>query len=81
MEIKYYKKQCETSCDATSKEFLQAVMESHNKKGTIEIIDNLETAILQGMPAVPALVINGELILSGYKPSEKEFSKFIKKAK
>ena len=79
MEIKYYKKACQTSCDGINEKIITEIVEKLKIDAKISIFQGLELANKAGIPELPALIIDDQLALSGYKPTYKEIEKQIKK--
>ena len=77
MDIKFYNKSC-CSTKVVEEEMFKKALNAVGKTATIEIINESEKADAAGMPELPALLINGELVLSGYVPSDKELKKLFK---
>lgn len=82
MEIRFFKGEC-LSCGCDAVQQRQDIMNGAKKAGVT--VDNLiffsglENAQKQGVPEVPALVVDGELVLSGFEPKEKDVYKALKK--
>jgi len=80
MELKYYKKVCEHGCDGVNETLFNKVAENLGISDLkVSLIHGIDKAISEGIPEVPAIVINGEIVHSGWVPSEKEVTKLMKK--
>jgi len=85
LKIEYYDKLCACSvtgegCISTTEKIIGVILEELGLEADINYSTDAEEAKKKGIPEIPAVVINGELILSGYTPSYKQLRKEIKKA-
>lgn len=82
MEIKYFKPEC-NSCACSLDKQREAIINAAKAVGmeidSLIVFAGLENAQKQGVPEVPAVVVDGELVFSGYEPNEKDLTKIFKK--
>jgi len=80
MELKYYKKVCKNACDGVNETLFNKVASDLGIEDIkISVIRGIDNAINDGIPEVPALLIDGRIVHSGWVPSEKEVKKILKK--
>lgn len=84
MIVKYYLKACGSGKCGTC-EGIRAKVDAAAKKwgfeATVAVFKGHEAAAKAGVPELPAMVIEDELVASGYEPTEKELIKLFKKYK
>lgn len=82
MEIRYFKPECK-DCGCSLDKQKEAIINSAKAVGmkldSLIVFSGLENAQKQGVPEVPAVVVDGELVFSGYEPNEKDLTKAFKK--
>jgi len=80
MELKYYKKVCKNGCDGVNETLFNKVANDLGIENfNVTVIRGIDNAISDGIPEVPAILIDGKIVHSGWTPTEKEVTKLLKK--
>ncbi len=79
MKITYYKKACASQCDGMNEEFMKDIAKGLVPDAEIVVHRGIEKAQEDGIMDLPSLLIDDKLVISGWKPTEKEITKAIKK--
>ncbi len=79
MKITYYKKICQTQCDGYDEIFLRDLALQVTDEVEVIVHRGIDKSVEDGIPELPALLINGKIAIMGWKPTEKEIIKAVKK--
>ena len=79
MKIVYFKKSCNSNCGLTFLNLLKQVLKDLNIEADIKVLSGIDEASKYGVGDIPSLIINDQLVASGFYLTEKQLTKTLKK--